>query len=42
MEETAVILKEFGIPYIMTVASTHRTPERTLKIVKDAEKMVSQ
>lgn len=38
MEETAVILKEFGIPYIMTVASAHRTPERTLKIVKAAEK----
>jgi len=38
MEETAGILKQFDIPYLMTVASAHRTPERTLRIVKDAEK----
>jgi len=38
MEETAGILKEFGLPYLMTVASAHRTPEKTLRIVKDAEK----
>lgn len=38
MEETAKILKGFDIPYHMTVASAHRAPERTLKIVKDAEK----
>lgn len=38
MEESAKILKGFGIPYHMTVASAHRSPERTLKIVKDAEK----
>jgi phosphoribosylaminoimidazole carboxylase PurE protein len=38
MEETAGILKEFGLTYLITVASAHRTPERTLKIVKDAEK----
>lgn len=38
MEETARILDEFSIPYTMTVASAHRTPARTLKLVKDAEK----
>jgi len=38
MEETAFILEKFEIPYTMTVTSAHRTPERTLKLVKDAEK----
>ena len=38
MEETARILDEFTVPYTMTVASAHRTPSRTLKLVKDAEK----
>lgn len=38
MEETARILDEFTVPYTMTVASAHRTPARTLKLVKDAEK----
>ncbi len=38
MEETAAILREFGVPFVMTVASAHRTPERTVKLVKDAEK----
>ncbi len=38
MEETAKILKGFDIPYRMTVASAHRTPQRVLKLVKDAEK----
>lgn len=38
MEKTAKILDEIGIPYHMTVASAHRTPQRTLRIVKDAEK----
>ncbi len=38
MEEAANMLKEFNIPYNMTVASAHRTPERTLKLVRDAEK----
>lgn len=28
MKETLVILKKFGIPYEITVASAHRTPER--------------
>jgi len=38
MEETARILDEFAVPYTMTVASAHRTPARTQKLVKDAEK----
>jgi len=38
MEETANILEEFNIPYNMSVASAHRTPERTLKLVRDAER----
>jgi phosphoribosylaminoimidazole carboxylase PurE protein len=38
MEETARILDEFTVPYTMTVASAHRTPSRTLKLVKEAEK----
>ncbi len=38
MEETTRILDEFAVPYTMTVASAHRTPARTLKLVKDAEK----
>ena len=38
MEETARILDEFAVPYTMTVASAHRTPGRTVKLVRDAEK----
>lgn len=38
MDETAKVLCEFGIPFRMTVASAHRTPERTLKTVREAEK----
>jgi len=38
MEETARILDEFTVPYTMTVASAHRTPARTMKLVRDAEK----
>ena len=38
MEETTRILDEFAVPYLMTVASAHRTPARTLKLIKDAEK----
>jgi len=38
MEGTAKVLKEFKIPYKMTVASAHRTPDRTLKLIKSSEK----
>ncbi|MBF0463271.1 MAG: 5-(carboxyamino)imidazole ribonucleotide mutase [Magnetococcales bacterium] len=29
MQETAVVLRQFAIPFEMTVSSAHRTPERT-------------
>ncbi len=32
------VLKEFKIPYKMTVSSAHRTPDRTLKLIKSSEK----
>src|SRR5512139_705516 len=38
MEETARILDKFNVSYTMTVASAHRTPARTIKLVRDAEK----
>ena len=38
METAAKLLDEFNIPYHMTVSSAHRTPDRTLKLVKKAEK----
>jgi len=38
MEETAKVLEGFAIPYFMTIASAHRTPERTQRLVSDAEK----
>lgn len=36
MEETVKVLKEFGIPYEMTVSSAHRTPNRTSKYARTA------
>ncbi|UCD34722.1 MAG: 5-(carboxyamino)imidazole ribonucleotide mutase [Nitrospiraceae bacterium] len=38
MEGCSGMLEEFNIPWHMTVSSAHRTPERTLKLVRDAEK----
>jgi phosphoribosylamine--glycine ligase len=38
MEEAAKILEQFSIPYEMTVSSAHRTPDRTVRLVKAAEK----
>jgi phosphoribosylaminoimidazole carboxylase PurE protein len=38
LEDTARVLDEFTVSYKMTVASAHRTPARTLKLIKDAEK----
>ena len=38
MERTASVLKEFNIPYKMTVSSAHRTPERTLKLIRSSER----
>lgn len=37
MEETKKVLEEFNIPYKITIASAHRSPERTVKIVQEAE-----
>ena len=37
MKETAKALKQFGIPFEMTVSSAHRTPERTATIVREAK-----
>jgi len=36
MAEAGRILKKFGIPFEMTVASAHRTPERTGKFAREA------
>ena len=36
MVEAGKILKQFGIPFEMTVSSAHRTPERTAEIVSSA------
>ena len=36
MKEAAVALKQFGVPFEMTVSSAHRTPERTAKYVREA------
>lgn len=38
MQEASVVLKEFGIPYEMTIVSAHRTPERTVEYCKTAKK----
>jgi len=37
MGEAARVLSDFGIPYSMTIASAHRSPARTRKIVSQAE-----
>ena len=37
MKETAVALRQFGIPFDMTVTSAHRTPERTADYVREAK-----
>ncbi len=36
MEEAAQVLKEFGIPYEITISSAHRSPERTVEYVRQA------
>jgi 5-(carboxyamino)imidazole ribonucleotide mutase len=37
MSQAAAALDEVGVPYEMTVASAHRTPERTKEIVTKAD-----
>ena len=36
MQAAADMLKRFGIPYEMTVASAHRTPERAMRFATEA------
>lgn len=36
MQEAAVILKELGVPYEITIVSAHRTPERMFNYAKTA------
>lgn len=38
MEEAVKVLKGFSIPYEVTVSSAHRTPARTSRYAKTAEK----
>ena len=38
MEETALVLKNFGIAYEMTVASAHRSPKKAAKFAASAHK----
>jgi len=38
MEETALVLKKFGIPYEMAVASAHRSPKKAAKFAVSAQK----
>ncbi len=37
MKEAAKVLSDFNIPYEVTIASAHRTPERTSKYARSAE-----
>ena len=38
MKETAAVLSGFGIPYTLAVTSAHRSPERTRKFAREAER----
>jgi 5-(carboxyamino)imidazole ribonucleotide mutase len=38
MSQAAAALDEVGVPYEMTVASAHRTPERTKEVITNAER----
>jgi len=37
MEKGVMLLKEFAIPFEIEVSSAHRTPERTLEVIKSFE-----
>lgn len=37
IEDALKILKDFGVPFHLEVTSAHRTPERTVKLIKEAE-----
>ncbi|MFA5027890.1 MAG: 5-(carboxyamino)imidazole ribonucleotide mutase [Candidatus Methylomirabilota bacterium] len=38
MQETGKILAAFGVPYLMHVASAHRTPDRVHRLARDAQR----
>ncbi len=38
MSQAAAALEDVGVPYEMTVASAHRTPERTKEVITNAER----
>src|SRR5436190_13991692 len=38
MSQAAAALDDVGVPYEMTVASAHRSPERTQRVIAEAEK----
>jgi phosphoribosylaminoimidazole carboxylase PurE protein len=37
IEDALGVLKEFGVPFGLEVTSAHRSPERTLRLVRSAE-----
>lgn len=37
IEDGLAVLKEFGVPYGIEVTSAHRSPERTLRLVKSGD-----
>lgn len=37
VKEGLDILKEFGVPFNLEVTSAHRSPERTVRLIKEAE-----
>lgn len=38
MNNAEKVLNEFGVDYTLTISSAHRSPERTLELVKDFQK----
>jgi 5-(carboxyamino)imidazole ribonucleotide mutase len=37
IEDALGILREFGVPFALEVTSAHRSPERTLRLVRESE-----
>jgi 5-(carboxyamino)imidazole ribonucleotide mutase len=37
IQEALEVLKEFGVPFRLEVSSAHRSPERTLRLVRETE-----
>jgi phosphoribosylaminoimidazole carboxylase PurE protein len=38
LEKAIILLREVGVPFLLEVSSAHRTPERTVRIVRDFER----